>query len=79
MKGTGGLRKVRFAPPSWHTGKSGAARVCYAHFAVFDTVSFVTLFAKKDQANLTRAERNDVAAVLQRVRQGLRDTNPGKA
>src|SRR5688500_11732265 len=21
MRGSGGLRKVRFAPPSWHTGK----------------------------------------------------------
>lgn len=27
VAGTGGVRKVRFAPPSWHTGKSGAARV----------------------------------------------------
>jgi hypothetical protein len=24
IPGTGGFRKVRFAPPSWHTGKSGA-------------------------------------------------------
>jgi hypothetical protein len=78
MQGTGGLRKVRFAPPSWHMGKSGAARVCYAHFAVLDSVCFVTLFAKTDQANLTRAERNDVATVLQRVREGLRKTNPGE-
>ena len=30
MRGTGGVRKLRFAPPSWNTGKSGAARVCYA-------------------------------------------------
>jgi hypothetical protein len=27
MRGAGGLRKIRFAPPSWHTGKSGAVRV----------------------------------------------------
>jgi hypothetical protein len=30
MAGTGGLRKVRFAPPSRHSGKSGAYRVGYA-------------------------------------------------
>jgi len=29
MQGTGGVRKLRFAPPSWHMGKSGATRVCY--------------------------------------------------
>ena len=27
IPGTGGLRKLRFAPPSWHTGKRGASRV----------------------------------------------------
>lgn len=27
MSGTGGLRKIRFAPESWKTGLSGAARV----------------------------------------------------
>ena len=32
MRGTGGVRKIRFAPPSWHTGKSGATRVCYILF-----------------------------------------------
>jgi hypothetical protein len=29
MSGTGGLRKLRYAPPSWHIGKSGATRVGY--------------------------------------------------
>src|SRR3954470_16788599 len=30
IPGTGGLRKIRFAPPTWHTGKRGASRVIYA-------------------------------------------------
>ena len=30
IPGTGGLRKLRFAPPSRHTGKRGAFRVIYA-------------------------------------------------
>lgn len=29
MGGTGGLRKLRFAPPSRHAGKRGAFRVIY--------------------------------------------------
>ncbi len=30
MAGTGGVRKLRFAPPSRSGGKSGGLRVCYA-------------------------------------------------
>jgi hypothetical protein len=32
IPGTGGLRKLRFAPVRWNVGASGAARVCYVHF-----------------------------------------------
>src|SRR2546427_733072 len=31
VAGTGGLRKMRFAPARWQTGKSGAARVGYVY------------------------------------------------
>lgn len=62
MRGTGGVRKVRFAPPSWHTGKSGAARVCYAAFTRIGTVYLLTVFAKNEKANLTAAERATLRA-----------------
>ena len=68
MAGTNGLRKVRFAPPSWRTGKSGATRVCYVHIAVADVIYFVTFFAKSEKANLTAAERNKMRALLVRIR-----------
>ena len=71
MKGTGGLRKVRFAPPSWHTGKSGATRVCYAHFPKYGRVYFVAIFGKSGKANLTAAERQAVAKVLKRIGDAL--------
>lgn len=57
VAGTGGLRKVRFAPPSWHTGKSGATRVCYVHFATSATVAFLVIFGKNEQGNLTAGEK----------------------
>lgn len=50
---TGGVRKVRFAPPSWHAGKRGAMRVLYAHFAVFGQVYFFVGYGKNEQDNLT--------------------------
>lgn len=63
MAGTGGLRKVRFAPPSRHSGKSGAYRVAYV-FLQPDTVVFMSLFAKSDQANLTAAQKARFKVVI---------------
>jgi hypothetical protein len=57
MRGTGGIRKLRFAPPSWNRGKSGAARVCYAVFSRIETVYLLTLFAKNEKANLSDTEK----------------------
>ena len=53
MQGTAGLRKMRFAPPTWHTGKSGAIRVCYAIFRQYALIYLVTLFTKNESDNLT--------------------------
>ena len=57
MSGTGGMRKVRFAPPSWNKGKSGATRVCYIHFVDAAACYLITIFAKNEQANLSKADR----------------------
>jgi len=32
IRGTGGIRKMRFAPAVRHGGKSGGCRVCYVWF-----------------------------------------------
>ena len=32
IRGTSGLRKLRFAPRDWSSGKSGALRVLYVYF-----------------------------------------------
>lgn len=58
MAGTGGLRKIRFAPPSRHSGKSGAFRVGYVYFRDARAIMLLAIFAKNDQANLTAAERS---------------------
>jgi hypothetical protein len=57
MSGTGGVRKVRFAPPSRHRGKSGAYRVVYLYLRVGDRIVLLTIFAKNDRENLTAAQR----------------------
>lgn len=64
MRGTGGLRKIRFAPRRLATGKSGALRVCYAVFRQHRRICLVTFFAKNEADNLDAAERAAAKAVL---------------
>jgi len=64
MAGTGGVRKVRFAPPSRHTGKSGAFRVAYAYFRVGETVYLLTIFGKNEQENFTAAQKAEFKALM---------------
>lgn len=71
IRGTGGLRKVRFAPPSWRTGKSGAARICYAWFPVHGVVLLVRAYAKADQTDLTAGERSEIALWLAAIEKEL--------
>lgn len=61
VKGTGRLRKVRFAPPSQMTGKSGAARVYYAHYGDFGVVLLASVFVKSSAGDLSAAQRKALA------------------
>jgi hypothetical protein len=72
MRGAGGVRKVRFAPPSWNTGKSGAARVCYAVFASIGTVYLLTLFAKNEKSNLSDAEKATLRTWMKQMQAALK-------
>jgi len=59
IQGTGGFRKVRVGRAGM--GKRGGARVVYIlrdeSFPIFP----VTVYAKNEKENLTRAERNELA------------------
>ena len=71
MAGTGGLRKIRFAPPSWHTGKSGATRVCYAIFVEAEQCYLAAIFAKNEQPNLTAAEKAEARKMIAALRRSF--------
>jgi hypothetical protein len=71
MSGTGGLRKLRFAPPSRHTGKRGATRVGYVYFPMAESAVLVIIFSKSEKQNLTPAERRDIKQLLERVRKAF--------
>ena len=72
VRGTGGLRKIRFAPPGSGRGKSGSFRIGYAHFDDPGIVLLLQVWAKNEKADLSRAERNAVAAALARFEELIR-------
>jgi hypothetical protein len=72
VTGTGGLRKIRFAPPSWHTGKRGATRVGFAYFQDKDAIIVVAVFSKNEASNFTAAERAEISKWLKRMEREFR-------
>ena len=72
MRGTGGLRKIQFAPPSRGKGKSGSMRVGYAQFPEYELILLVTLFLKKNEENLDAATCGGIKSVISRIEKDLR-------
>lgn len=62
MEGTGGVRKLRWR--RGNHGKSGGVRVIYYYHDDLMPLYLLTLFAKGDKANLTKAERNELAGLV---------------
>lgn len=71
IKGTGGIRKVRF--PLENRGKSGSVRVCYTDFAEYEVTYLITAFAKKEQENLTDEEKKVLRKLVNALRDAERD------
>lgn len=65
MQGTGGLRKLRIAFEG--RGKSGSGRVCYVDFAVYEKIYLITAYPKNEKENLSKAERNAIAALISKL------------
>lgn len=72
--GTGGLRKVRFAPPSRHVGKSGAFRVAYVYFRTAEAVYLLAIFPKNEKANLSAAEKAEARKLIEGIARNLTRT-----
>lgn len=63
MEGTGGVRKLRWRRGG--QGKSGGVRVIYYYHDDCMPLYLLTLFSKGDKANLTKAERNELAGLVE--------------
>lgn len=62
MQGTGGVRKLRWSRGG--RGKSGGVRVIYYFHSEAMPLYLLTVFGKSERANLTPAERNELAEIV---------------
>lgn len=62
MKGTGGIRKLRWSRGA--QGKSGGVRVIYYVHSEFMPLYLLTLFAKSERANISKAQRHELSEVI---------------
>lgn len=69
IKGTGGLRKVRFAFPN--RGKSGSSRVLYVDFVLAEKIYLIFAYPKNEKDNLTDEERNNIRKMIELIEETL--------
>ena len=67
IRGTGGIRKLRWARPGG--GKSGGFRVIYYYHDERLPLYLLTMFGKNERANLSEAERNELAKLTKLILQ----------
>ena len=65
MRGTGRLRKMRYA--YGNRGKSHSARVCYVDFEIHEKIFLVMVFAKNEMDNLSKSERNSIRMMIEKL------------
>jgi hypothetical protein len=69
--GTGGVRKLRFAPSTWGRGKSGAIRVYYALFPAHGVVLLIFAHDKTWADAIPASEKASVRALITRAEEFL--------
>lgn len=69
VKGTGGLRKCRFARANSNAGKSGGYRIGYVYFEEFGVIGLIAVYSKKDQDDIPAAQRPLIKEAIKRLRE----------
>ena len=73
LQGTGGIRKLRWSAQG--RGKRGGARVVYFYHNGTMPLFLLTVFGKGEKANLSKAERNDLARLTDLLRKHYGDVD----
>jgi hypothetical protein len=78
LKGTKGLRKTRFAPARWKSGKSGAARVLYVYFEEYGLVLLCLSYGKNEVDDISDAVKRHLNTLIAEVARELKCKYSGK-
>lgn len=63
IRGTGGIRKLRFALP--HRGKSGSVRVLYVDFISYEKTLFLNVYSKNQQDNIADYQKKELKNLIE--------------
>jgi hypothetical protein len=69
MRGTGGLRKMRFSFEG--KGKSASSRVLYVDFVLYGRVYLITAYPKSEKENISDAEREIYRKIIEQTKKML--------
>ena len=64
MAGSAGARKGRVGNKAAGKGKSGGFRYIYVYIVIAGTVYKIHFYGKNEKANLSKAERNELAKLV---------------
>lgn len=70
IKGTGGIRKLRWRTGKDNKGKSGGVRVLYYYDKEIVIVLLITLFKKADKENIDESEKAQLKKLLPTLLRG---------
>ena len=68
VRGTGGLRKLRWALPN--LGKSGGIRIAYIDVVICDKIYMLDLFPKSEKDNYTDSEKIILKRLVHELKRG---------
>ncbi len=71
IRGTGGVRKMRFAFE--HRGKSGSIRVIYVDFEIHEKIFLITAYTKEKKDNLSDSEKAEIKQLIKILEQQLKE------
>lgn len=75
IKGTGGIRKVRWAKRG--TGKRGGVRVIYYYHDCDIPIFLLSLYAKNSKENLSAQEKELMRSRIELLKKAIRDKRKG--
>jgi hypothetical protein len=78
VAGTGGVRKLRFAPPSQRRGTRGALRVYYTYFEQDGLVVLIFAHEKNVMESISDSHKTKLREVVREIEEHLKQSRARK-